>query len=331
MSGADAARQQAAAVRRGAGLFRLEDRALLAVSGEDRVRWLDGMLSSEVRSLSPERTGSYSVLLTRTGRVVTDLHVLWRPEAFWLELAADALAPTCAHLEKFIIADDVSLRDLSGDWERLALEGPAAPGVLAAALPDLPELEPDACADLPLDAAEVRVAAFGWSGESAFQIFAPRGRGDALAQRLLAAGAEQGLVPAGPEALEILRVEAGIPRYGAELDESVLPDEAGLGRAVSTRKGCYTGQEVVARLRSQGQVSYQLVGLRSEDGAPPEPGAEVSAGGRKVGEVTSACVSPSAGAIALAFVRRAHAAPGTELRAGERSVRVAALPFVAGS
>jgi folate-binding protein YgfZ len=318
--------EQAAAVRRGAGLFRLDQRALLEVSGADRSRWLDGMLSNEVRSLGPERSGCAALALTRTGRVVADLHVLWRPEALWLELDAAAAGPTRGHLEKFIIADAVRLEDRSSVHARLALEGPAAAALLGA-LGAAPPPPADACLELELAGVPLLLAAWGWSGEPAFQLFAPRARGGALAEALLQAGAAGGLVEAGAEALEILRIEAGVPRYGAELDESVLPDEARLGAAVSTRKGCYTGQEVVARLRSQGQPSHFLVGLRAEGDAPLAAGSEIRLGDTRVGEVTSACVSPAAGSIALGFVRRPHQEPGTRVLAGGCPARVAALPF----
>jgi len=319
--------EQAARVRRGAGLFRLADRALLGVGGVDRVRWLDGMLTNDVKALGPGRSGCHAAALTRTGRVVCEVQVLWRPEELWLELDAAALASAAAHLEKFIVADDVALRDRSALRERLALEGPLAPTVLEAALGRPLALAPYGCEDVDLGGFNLTLAAFGRSGEPAFQILAPPGSGDALAAALLDAGAGRGLVEASDEALEILRIEAGVPRHGRELDESVLPDEARLSDAVSTSKGCYTGQEVVARLRSQGQVSHLLVGLSSDGESPLPVGATIEVGGRPAGEVTSSCVSPSAGSIALGFLKRAHAGEKSRVRIGTREARVARLPF----
>ncbi len=321
---------QAAAVRRGAGLFQLGRgqlaRALITVVGGDRSRWLDGMVSNDVRSLGPERSGCAAVVLTRTGRVVSDLHVLWRPGELWLDLDAAAAGPTRAHLEKFIIADDVRLEE-RGAGTRLALEGPAARAVLVAAAGAVAPLAQDCCVESAVGSIPLLLAAYGWSGESAFQLFAEAGAEETLVQGLVEAGAGLGLIEASPEALEILRIEAGIPRFGTELDETVLPDEARLGRAVSTSKGCFAGQEVVARLRSRGQLSHHLVGLRFDGDSPPSKGAEVRVGERRVGEVTSACLSPAAGSIALAFVRRPHHEPGTEVSAGGHTARVAPLPF----
>jgi folate-binding protein YgfZ len=315
------AAEEVAAVRAGAGLFRPGGRGLLRVAGGDRVRWLDGMVSNDVASLAPgpERSGCRALLLTRQGRIVADPHVLLRPDAFWLELPRAALAHTREVLDRFIIADDVTLEDASDAAERLSIEGPRAAATLA------PELADHACGELSLGGHEVVVAAYGLAGAGR-QLFVPPGATDAVVSALLEASPE--LVEAGAEALEILRIEAGVPALGPELDEEVLPAEARLEGAVSTTKGCYTGQEVVARMASRGRVSHLLVGLRFEGDAPPLPGSALEHEGKAVGEITSACTSPSEGAIALAFVRSAQAEPGTCLDAGGRPARVAALPFV---
>jgi folate-binding protein YgfZ len=320
--------ERAAAVRRGAGLFRDLPRGVIAVAGSDRTRWLNGMVSNDVASLEPGTSGSgcYATLLTPEGRIVADLQVLHRGDVFWLDVAAPAVGAVIGRLERYIIADDVQLADRSADFERLGLEGPGAVEIFSRAARRAPRLSPDACADVELAGVPVTIAAFGWSGEAALQLFAPTGSGVAVADVLREAGAELGLVESDFEVLEILRIEAGVPRLGAELDDSVLPAEAGLDRAVSTRKGCYTGQEVVERLRSRGQVSHRLVGLATAGEKPFEVGAAVTAAGKRVGEVTSACLSPVAGAIALAFVRRAFAEPGAELQIAGRTARVAPLP-----
>ena len=213
----------------------------------------------------------------------------------------------------------------------MALEGPAAGAVLERALGEALDLAANACADVRLAGRDCLVAAFGFSGESAYQVFAPMGEADAVAAALSEAGEADGVVSAGAEVLELLRIEAGRPRFGSELDESTLPAEARLDDAVSTTKGCYTGQEVVARLASQGRVKHLLVGLCDDGETPLGVGAVVESQGVRVGEVTSACVSPDAGSIALAFVTRPHDEPGTELAVDGRDVRVAALPFATGA
>jgi len=317
--------------RRGAGLFRLGARGLVVVEGADRVRWLNGMLTNDVARLAAgrERSGCYALLLTRIGRIVADLHVLLRDDAFWLESEAEAVAPVLATLGKFIIADDVRLSDASQAWERLALEGPATSAIFAAATGQAPGLAPDSADFFEIAGANVLAGAWGVSGEDALQLLVPAGRSARVAEALHRTGASLALLEAGEDALEILRIEAGTPRYGRELSEAVLPAEAGLEWTISTTKGCYTGQEVVARMATRGESSHALVGLALEGESVPASGAAVSAGGVRVGELTSAARSASAGAIALAYVRRAHAAPGTALEVDGRGARVAALPFVA--
>jgi len=288
------------------------------------------MVSNDVSKLAagPSNSGCYAVLLTPQGRIVADLQVLSRPDAFWLDLEHGATDAVVERLTKYIIADDVEL-DVRGDeLERMALEGPKTPEILVRAIDEGLDPSPDSCADVSIAGVPVTVASFGWSGESALQFFVASESAGAVADALRAAGAELDLVDASADALEILRIEAGNPRTLFDLDETVLPAEAGLERAISTTKGCYTGQEVVERLRSQGKASHLLVGLESGESDAFEVGAAVEREGKRVGEVTSACVSPEAGPIALAYVRRAFTEKGTEVVVVGRSARVVGLPFV---
>jgi folate-binding protein YgfZ len=320
---------RAAAVRTGAGIFQLSERGLIEVGGGDRVRWLDGMLSNDVTSLRAggEHSGCYATTLTAKGRIVADVHVLLRGETFWLETAAAAVTRLLEHFERHLIADDVQLRDIGSSVDRLAVEGPLAEQLLERAAGAALDLAADCCKVVRIGETEVVAARYGWSGEVGYQLLAPAGSGEAVAGEIEAAGSESVSMFMGEKALEILRIEAGIPRFGTEIDETVLPAEARLGRAVARSKGCYVGQEVVARMEAAGRVSHLLVGLAMGEGPIPEPGSEITADGKRVGEVTSSCRSALAGSIALGFVRAAHSATGTELSAADRPVRVAALPF----
>jgi aminomethyltransferase len=329
--------EQVAGVRAGAGLFFAtgpSGRGLVEVAGGDARRWLDGMLSNDVAILeagSP-RSGCYAALLTPKGRIVADLHVLARRDGFWLETSEEAVPEVLARLDRYIVADDVKLADRTAEVERLGLEGARAEDVLArASAGELASVA--ACSWCTLEVAGVSLAAarFGWSGEDAFQLFLPAGSRSRVVEALRSASSEAGpeseLVLAGPEVLEILRIEAGIPWLGAELDEEVLPDEARLDAAISRSKGCYIGQEIVARVHSRGKVNHLLVGLRFPGTDLPEQDTPLFVGERRTGEITSVCVSPDVGAIGLGYVRREHATPGTELRVGSETARVAELPF----
>jgi len=303
------------------------------VRGADRVRWTNGMVSNDVASLlpGPDRSGCHALLLTAQGRIVADLHVLAREDELWLELAGDVLPDVAKRLERFVIADDVTISDASGAWRRFALEGPRAPELLARAAGAPVAIASDSGAEVSIAGAPVVACAWGWSGEAAYQLFVPAPAAETV-ERAIAAAGRGDLETADAEVLEVLRIEAGTPRQGRELTEDVLPAETGLvGRAVSTTKGCYTGQEIVARMESRGSASHRLVGLRCDapDADPPAVGAAVIADAQSIGSVTSACRS-QAGAIALGFVRRAHAAPGTAVEISGARAHVANLPFVPG-
>jgi aminomethyltransferase len=318
-------------VRRAAGLFQLEERGLIEVRGADRVRWLAGQLSNDVAGLEAggARSGCYALLLTPQGRIVADLHVLARPDAFWLETEHAALGAALERLDRYLIADEVELVEPRRAVVRLGIEGPRTPAVLASLLGRSVQLPAESGTEVAIAGASVLVAAFGWSGEAALQLFVPSQAAAEVEGAVRQAGASEGLIDAGPEALEVLRIEAGIPRFGRELDPEVLPAEARLlERGVCFTKGCYIGQEVVARMHSRGQVKHLLVGLAVEGATPPAAGAALEVDSRRVGEVTSSAHSPSAGCVALGYVRRPHDAPGTLVRVEERAARVVSLPFV---
>jgi folate-binding protein YgfZ len=275
------------------------------------------MISADVKSLLPG-SGAPGLLLTRQGRVVADLHVLARADALWLELEAAALPAVVAQLSRFIVADDVTLTDRRAELARLALEGPRAAELLGVS-----GLAPHAWREVRLAGASVLAAAWGFTGMVGFQLVAPAGEAEAVATALVAAGAS----PASRDTLECLRIAAGVPWLGRELDESVLPAEARLEAAISTTKGCYTGQEVVTRMRTRGRVGHLLVGLRFEGEALPGRGAPIEGEAGPIGQVTSSVRSPEAGAIGLGFVRAEDAVPGAVVRVAGAPARIAELPL----
>jgi folate-binding protein YgfZ len=322
--------------REGVGLFDMAHRGLLEVRGADRVRWLDGMISGDVEALERAAPGAgcYAVLLTNRGAIIADLHVARFEERYLLESLRSEMPRIVETLERYVIADDVVLTDRSAEFASLGLEGPSASAVLEMATNgQIADLEPEQWAESTIGGRDVLVAGFGFSGECGFQIRMKPGDQEAVEEALAAAakGDEgDGLVRGDFEALEILRIEAGLPALGSELDEGVLPPEARLERAISTSKGCYVGQEIVARLRARGQVNHLLVGLRLESPTLPMADTKLMAEGRVTGEVTSVALSPTEGPIALGFVRREHAETGTRIEFEGGRASIAALPFVAG-
>ncbi len=324
--------EEVAVVRRSAGIFRLASRALLEVRGSDRVRFLQGQLSNDVASLaaSGPAASCYALALTREGRIVADFHVVARPDSIWLETDAAAKSAAIARLEKFVIADDVQIVDRSAAFARFGVEGPRAPDLVAAAVGVALPIAPQGAVVAQIGGTEAVVMAWGWSGDAAFQFIVALEHADAVQLALQAAGESCGAIFASEATLEVLRIEAGEARYGAELGEHTLPAELRLvDRAVSFTKGCYTGQEVVARMQSRGRVGHLLVGVALDGDALPAPGAVITAGDTRAGELTSVARSPSAGAIALGFVRRGFDEPGTAVEVDGGTAHVVALPFVA--
>lgn len=319
-------------LREGAGLALLPGRGVIEVRGSERVRWLDGMLSQDVRAAAARGAGAggYALVLTQKGRIVADVHLLVHEDCVWLELERAAIPALTEHLERYIIADDVALHDLSPKWVRLALEGPRADAA-GEAWSQVSPAEPEDFVAVTREGVRAWMAAWGFLGPSGRQLFVPAEAAREVREAVLAAGADVGLASVGQEAFHLRRIEVGTPWLGRELDESVLPAEARLERAVSTTKACYTGQEVVARLRSRNRRNHLLVGLRF-DAPAPEPGAALEAEGRRVGEVTSVGRPPGAEPIGLGFVRAEWAEPGVALTLeGGRAARICALPLDAGA
>jgi folate-binding protein YgfZ len=320
-----------AAVHRGAGVCRLADRALLEVRGSDRVRFLQGQLTNDVATLdaATRRAGCYALALTREGRIVADLHVVARPDSIWLETDAGSAPALLARLEKYVIADDVAIRDRSAEFARFAIEGPRAQELVSGAAGAALALAPDDVADVSIGAVAVVASGWGFGHEPAVQLLAPSAGERAVRAALEAAAASIGAIVVDAAVLEVLRIEAGRPRAGSEIGPDTLAAELRLvERAVSFTKGCYTGQEIVARMESRGRVGHLLVGIGFEGTQLPEPRQPIRSGDARIGELTSVAQSPRAGVIGLAIVRNGFDAPGTTLDVGGRAGRVVELPFV---
>lgn len=314
--------------REGAAVFDAGFRACLTATGSDRVTFLHGMLSNDVKALQPGR-GMYTAMLNQSGKVVADARVYAEPDRLVLETFAWSVGDLGQALEHHLVADDVELARPADDQPLIGLEGPFARAALGEALGlGVLPAEPFAHARLAFAGRPLRVACVS---ELAREGFVLHGEGE-LAAPLFDACREAGAVPLGMEALNVLRVEQGVPWPKAEMDDTVLALEVGLERAISFNKGCYLGQEVVERIAARGHVNRRLTGLLIEGDALPERGALVRSGEHEVGTVTSAVRSIALGrVIALALVHRKFLEPpvALEVAAGGRTVEAvpAALPF----
>jgi len=314
------------AVHRDAGLVDWSAKGKVRVTGEDRLSFLDGLLTNDLKALAPG-DGLYAATLDHKGRVRGDMIVHAAADRYLLETEVEAGDRVLAYLRSHLVSDDVTLEEVTDTYGLLGLFGPRSRAIAADILGVAPPTVPYAQVDGSWRGhpfALARSPAFGGEG---YAVWLPAADSASMFRALLDAGAH----PFGHEAAEALRIEAGRPKFPVDMNEDTLALEARLEPAISMTKGCYVGQEIVSRATHIGQVHRLLVGL-SLDGAPPAPGAGLLAGGARVGAIASAAHSATLGTtIALGYVRRETAEPGTRLAVmGNPTAQatVAALPFL---
>jgi tRNA-modifying protein YgfZ len=296
-------------LRESAGLVDRSARGKLRLTGAEAAEYLQGQVTNDVEGLEPG-SGCYAALLTHKGKMLADMRILRGRDWIWLDCEPEALAPIARNVGTYSIGRDVRHEDVSGGYSILSLIGPAAGAALDATPP-----------------AEEHSFVEGDHGlyvatHLGIDVICPAADAEAVRQAL-------GVETVSEEAAECLRIESGRPRFGLDVGPETIPEEAGLNeRAVSFTKGCYVGQETVARLHYKGKPNRHLRGLRLP--APATSGDEIRLGERLVGHVGSVAVSPVHGPIALAVLRR-EAAPGDRVKIGSQTAdaEVADLPFSA--
>jgi tRNA-modifying protein YgfZ len=294
------------AMKEAAGVLDRSARGMLAVRGPDAVEFLQGQLTNDVEAVDRD-SGCYSALLDRKGHMQADMRVLrLSDDDLWLDTEPEAFGAVERHLRMYSIGREVEIEDVSGEWALLSVIGPAASEVSGAG-PLSPE---HSLRRVQREGMEILAVAT----DLGVDLLARASQ----APELRAVLASTEAVDVTEAAAEILRVESGRPRFGREMTSATIPQEAGIDeRAVSFTKGCYIGQETVARLHYRGKPNRHLRGLRLQ--APATVGDEIRLGDREVGRVGTAVLSPAHGPIALAIVRR-EAEPGARVEIGESAV-----------
>jgi len=307
-----------AALGASAGVVDLSARGRLCLLGTDRLKFLNGQVTNNVKDLRPSQ-GCYAALVSAKGKMHSDLNIFRLTDELLLDFEPGYTDAVAQRLEKFIIADDVQIVDAAPHYGLLSVQGPRAVeaiGQLGLTI-DLPGKPYESVTIKDATLGEIYLMNLPRLGSAGFDLFVPTASLGAVADKLVAAVKQIGGRACGWDALEIARVEAGLPRFGADMDETTLPPEAGLeARAISYNKGCYIGQEVIARIRTYGQVAKSLQCLRLADNlaALPMKGDKLFRDGKEVGFVTSVVFSPALKAnLALGYVRRECNAVGTEL------------------
>lgn len=306
----------------GGGLYDLSGRAKIAVTGGDRVRWLNGMVTNNVRDLAPGH-GAYAFMLNAQGRIQADTYVFQRGDSLLVDTELGQREKVLQLFDRYIIADDVEIADISDKLTALGMTGSESRAVLERAGIAIPGLAHLQLADVAWQEGTVTVLRSGEEARESWQVWTTPARVTELWDALVQAGAR----PIGTGALNLFRIWRGIPQFGVDIRERDLPQETGQTRALNFTKGCYLGQEIVERIRSRGAVHRQFMAF-SVEGQLPEAGAKILAEEKEVGEITSGAVLPLPDGdrkIALGYLRRE--ALGKELGAGTSKLTPAQIPM----
>ena len=316
-----------------AGVLDLNGRGRLFVTGADRIRFVQGQVTNDVERLK-NGEGCYAALVTAKGKMVSDLNIFRFEDRLLLDFEPGLTERVIERLDKFIIADDVQVMNAASELGLISVQGPKSEEVIRSSelSLELPNESLRFASGAWPDIGEVTLIHNARTGSAGFDILLPPASVEKAVAKLTGATRSR---PVGWQAFEIARIEAGLPRFGVDMDESNLAPETGIeARAISYSKGCYIGQEVIARIRTYGQVAKQLRRLRLEDNLRqlPNRGEKLFSAGKEVGYITSAVHSPRLGKnIALGYVSRGRWDVGNSLMmqtaGGESGVTIAALPF----
>jgi folate-binding protein YgfZ len=319
VSGLSDNRRELTALVAGCGTYR-PDRTLLSLTGRDRTRWLNGMVSNNIRDLAVGH-GVYAFVLTPQGHIQADVYAFNRGESLLVETDRAQAETLLRIFRKYIIMDKVEIEDLSEKVTAFGIMGPKSADVLAMLnVKDLGNLQ---VTDVKWDGATLTLVRGDNPSFRNYELWVPAEHADSIWNALLQAGA----VEVHEQTLEMFRILCGIPKVGQDTREKTLPQETGQERALNFNKGCYVGQEIVERIRARGAVHRAFVGFVVE-GAAPAAGTKIQSEGKEVGEITSISAEPLKGKrLALGYVRREFLATDKALTAGEAEVKAATLPF----
>jgi folate-binding protein YgfZ len=313
-----------AALNSGCGIYDLGFRAWISLTGGDRVRWLNGMVTNNIRDLAVGH-GVYAFLLNPQGRILGDMVVYNQGEALIVETDRSQVEKIIATFDHYIIMDDVEVTNISEKQTAIGLMGPRSRAILNRAGIEVPNLEPlqMITPQCTCDCGCVQCTVVHGDDEpqESYEVWLAPQDVYKTWKALIAVGA----APVGSEALEMQRIVAGIPLYGVDIRERDLPQETEQMRALNFNKGCYVGQEIVERIRSRGNVHRKFTGLQVEGAAAIAAGDKIVSGEKEVGEITSVAVleAPSGPrTVALGYIRREVGMPGREVTIGSAKARV---------
>jgi folate-binding protein YgfZ len=308
----------------GCGLYELTWRGKAVLTGSDRVRWLNGIITNNIRDLSLGH-GVYAFLLNPQGRILGDLYAYARADSLVIDTDAAQLPKILELFDHYIIMDDVEVSDSTGKISAIGVKGPNARATLQATGIDFSELQPLSFADVAWRNIPLTVIRGDGPRVASYEIWASPESIGSIGDALEKSGAK----PVGTTALNYFRIAEGIPQYRQDIRERDLPQETEQERALHFTKGCYIGQEIVERIRSRGAVHRKFTGFLV-DGALPAPGLKIQIGGKEVGEITSSASLPIADGqypVALGYIRREVGTPSKQIELENTKLTVAHPPF----
>jgi len=324
------------ALRKTAGILDLSFRSRICLIGNDRIRFLHGQVTNDVKKLRIGE-GCYAAITTSKGKMESDVNIFNLPDELLLDFEPGLTEKISARLEKFIVADDVQIVDAAPHYGLLSVQGPKAAEVINAVnlFSEIPTQQLGTVKISGANFSDIYLANNARLGINGFDLFIPKNSFAQFSEKLIAAAKFFEGRPCGWAAFETVRIENGIPRFGADMDETNIPLECGIeNRAVSYNKGCYVGQEVINRIHSIGHVNKELRGLRLADNLKnlPQKHDKLFFNGKEIGYLTSAVKSPALNAnIALGYVRREANQIGNELTLRtsgiESPAKIVELPF----
>ena len=321
------------AVRTGVGISDLSHRGRLRLTGDDRAKYLHRIISNDVEALSVGE-GNYATILTNRGKLIADMNVYVLEEEIAIETNAETTQILAQELDKYLIADDAVIEDVTDRTGMIGVHGPKSASLMRNGFGiDVDGLHEHHTIAHSVEDRWIVCIRANETGEIGYNLYTASACMERLWDAALTKGREFGAYPVGLTALNSLRIEAGVPRYGAELTDSIIPLEAELENALDFEKGCYIGQEIVARMKYRGHPNRLLRGFKIDHDTPPAQGSVIFSGEKEIGWITSAINSPTLGeTIGMGYVRTAFTDSGSkvevETAGGRVNATVAILPFL---
>jgi len=304
------------AVRKGVGLMDFSFRGKIQATGNDRISFLHSILTNDIKNLE-SGGGCYAALLSAKGRVLMDMNVHVFSGSVLLDVEIGMEKKALELLDKHLIAEDITLQDVTDQYAMISIQGPRSEKLAKALFADSLHAIPESWhLNLKVGDTDAALINLSHTGEKGYDILIAKDRASKITEQVLQMGKNDGIVPVGSEASEILRIEAGILRYGIDMDDTVTLSETGLDAvAASETKGCYPGQEVVARTKTYEGLNKKMMGLLMAGESVPNSGDKICSGDQEIGRVTSACYSPHMDkGIALGYLRKGFYDPSTKVK-----------------